>query len=245
MIILSIRKRTEISIVLKFLVFAFMAAGMLGCTVVSDTFMGSPSIFLKYFTMQSNIWIGVLALVLAFVQLKHLKSEVYEFSRPLLLLQQVFTVSITLTGVVFCFVLLPAMLATTPEYAPYILHWTQILLHVIVPVLAVVDLLAFTRTFHYNLKRFDFLWSALPPLYYLGFSRIGYVKNWDFGGANYPYFFLNYDSPAGFFGFSNEMPYFMGVFYWILVIVVLVLGVSLLYTTVVNKRSIKLREQQI
>ena len=70
--------------------------------------------------------------------------------------------------------------------------------------------------------------SALRILYAV-YAGIGYVRNWQFSeGYNYPYFFLNWGSPAGAFGFTDELPY-MGCAWWILILFCALLIVGLLY----------------
>ena len=236
-------KKVVISALIKFLIFGFSFAGMLSCFFGSG-FMGGPNILFKYFTFQSNVWIALFGLIAGIVSLKNLKSGVLEFSRATYVLQLVFTVSITLTGIVFCFVLLPSI-ASDPAMRAVILDWPQIFLHVIVPILSVVDFIGFTRPINFKYKLFDILFALIPPIYYWGFSAIGYFKNWDFGGANYPYFFLNYGSPAGFVGFSTEMPYFMGVLYWILAIGAFVLIVASIFRAIVNKMIEKNKERML
>lgn len=227
------KKAVIISVCIKFAVVFFALWGLIKCFFGSG-FMGGASLIL-YFTMQSNIWIAVVDTLLAVLMLRSLKTGSYALNPRLYLLQQVFTVAITLTGVVFCFVLMPSFLAQGDIGMFILKSYEQLFLHVATPLLAAVDLLVFTR--HSSFKKSQCLWAALPPLYYLAFSAVGYVRGWNFGGGNnYPYFFLNYDSPAGFFGFSDEMPYFMGSFYWILALVVFVLGVSLIYIAAVNRR---------
>ena len=55
------------------------------------------------------------------------------------------------------------------------------------------------------------------------------MNGWEFAtGVNYPYFFLNWGSPAGLFGFSDELP-FIGTGWWILVILVFLIIVGLVY----------------
>ena len=47
-------------------------------------------------------------------------------------------------------------------------------------------------------------------------------------GYNYPYFFLNWGSPAGAFGFTDALPY-MGCAWWILALFCALLIVGMLY----------------
>lgn len=132
----------------------------------------------------------------------------------------IFTVSITLTGVVYC-----TMLA--PFYEGNAYTFSSTLLHVVVPVVSVVDFFVYDCV---QYKKWECVVVITPPLYYLIFAGIGYVFNWDFGydGQNYPYFFLNWGSPAGAFGFFSGSPY-MGVFYYVLILLVFVVGIGALY----------------
>lgn len=229
----SLKKNAICSIVTKVLLVCSVLAGLISCFGFTNGFMSGSSLLL-YFTNQSNIWIGAVALVLAIVQIIKLKKGEYTLGKKLALIQEIFTVSITLTGVIYCFVLVPAFLAAGGGFNPF--SPTQMLLHVVSPVLAIIDFLCFTKGVKF--KKTESLLATIPPFYYLFFSMIGYFKGWDFGGGvNYPYFFLNYGSPAGVFGFSNEMPYFMGSFYWIAFIVLLVSLTSLIYIKIVNKKK--------
>lgn len=88
--------------------------------------MGGGSVFM-YFTIQSNIG---LALICAYGMYLILGKK--EISNLWYIIKFVGTVSITLTGAVFCFVLAPTM-----GVAAWNLQ--NILTHVVVPVLSVVD----------------------------------------------------------------------------------------------------------
>lgn len=228
----SLKTNAICSVVMKFLIAASALAGLILCFKDAGGFMGGKMLLL-YFTNQSNIWIGLAALILAVFQIISFSKGKYLLPKNLALIQEIFTVSISLTGVIYCFVLVPAFMAAGGDFNPFSL--TQMLLHVVSPVLSIADFVLFTRGVSF--RKAECFLATIPPFYYLGFSIVGYVRNWNFGMGNYPYFFLNYGSPAGIFGFSKEMPYFMGSFYWILFIVLLVSGMSLLYITIANKKS--------
>ncbi len=188
----------------------------------TESFMGGTTALL-YFTIQSNIWIFATALVGILLMSLEDVSDKRLVTRSLAAVKLVFTVAITLTGVVFCFVLAPALGADPGTWSA-----ANVLTHVICPVFAIADFFVFTSS--KKLRFTDLFYVTIPPLYYLGFAGIGYNLGWDFGGGNnFPYFFLNWDSPAGVFGFSKQMPYFMGTFYWVLVLLAFVLGVGALY----------------
>ena len=75
----------------------------------------------------------------------------------------------------------------------------------------------------------------LPPLAYAVYAGIGYIAGWEFlEGINYPYFFLNWGSPAGAFGFTKGLP-FMGVVWWILALLLFLVLVSYLYLVILDR----------
>ena len=183
-----------------------------------DSFMGGRTVFM-YFTIQSNIALAVICLIgLIKMILGKPISELW------LVIKYVGTVSITLTGVVFCFVL-----------APTIHHGTwsiqNILTHVVVPIAGILDF--FVTEISGSIKKRHGFWVILPPLLYAIYASIGYVMGWEFAkGYNYPYFFLNWGSPAGAFGFTDELPY-MGCAWWIIAIFFALIIVGYIYLVIV------------
>lgn len=189
-------------------------------------FMGGWNVFL-YFTIQSNLWIAILDIVALALIAKgtSLKAE----SRTYSLAQLIFTVSITLTGVVFCFVLAPTMPQGT-AFVP-----ANVLTHVIVPLAAVIDFIVCRK--QYTFRWQDSLYSTIPAWYYLAFASIGYVLNWPFSaGANYPYFFLNWGSEAGVWGTSTALP-FLGVGYYILIILAFLIALATCYIALCPRKK--------
>ena len=158
---------------------------------------------LLYFTAQSNIWIGLTALALLILRKDRARKRAY-------VLRYVFTVSITVTGVVFCFLLAPFA-----DESYHVWSFQSILTHVLSPLLAIADF--FVDKTPFPLTRKHVFYTAIPPLVYFSTASFLEAFHVDFGrGVPYPYFFLNFRSPAGLFGFSSVPPFFMGTFYWIL-----------------------------
>lgn len=185
-----------------------------------QAFMGGGSVWM-YFTIQSNIAIALICFAGAVLLLTKGGASDLWYT-----VKFVGTVSITLTGVVFCFVLAPTMGGTA---------WTvpNLLTHVIVPVLSVADF--FLTGIYGNIKKRSIVWVTVPPLLYAVFAGIGYVRGWQFSpGHVYPYFFLNWGSPAGAFGFSRELP-FMGCVWWILVLCLFLICVGGVYLALLGK----------
>lgn len=202
-------KTKLVSLILKIIITLSSVVG-----VLLSTLPHNPASLL-YFTTQSNIWIGVTCL--AGIVLMIRKAEIKKWMYSLKL---IFTVSITLTGVVYCVLLAP--LLGDAAFSP-----ASVLTHVVVPAASVLDFAVYDYPAGY--KKRECLLVTIPPFYYLGFSAVGYALNWEFStGVNYPYFFLNWGSEAGAFGFSEESPY-IGVFYYVLIMVAFVVGVGALY----------------
>lgn len=213
-------KQKIISLVLKALVIVSVIVGVFQSWYAGrNAFMGGSSVFM-YFTIQSNIAVGIIALIgLVLLLRKTIITQTWY------LIKFVGTVSITLTGIVFCFVLAPTMGNAA---------WNvqNILTHVIVPVAFVVDF--FVTSNQSELKKSSVLYVILPPLVYAIYAGIGYVCNWQFApGYNYPYFFLNWGSPAGALKFTSEFP-FMGCLWWIFVLLIFLIAVAYGYLKIVD-----------
>lgn len=92
----------------------------------------------------------------------------------------------------------------------------------------------FTICTESQLRKRDVFFVILPPLVYAIYAGIGYVCKWQFSeGVYYPYFFLNWGGPAGAFGFMKGFP-FMGSAWWILALLIFLIGVGFLYLWVLK-----------
>lgn len=204
-----------ISLVLKVVVFVSAILGTIISAVAGRAhFMGGSTVFM-YFTIQSNILMALISLIGAFILLTRGKASTAWY-----VIKLVATVSITLTGVVFCFVLAPTL-------GPEAWNFQNILTHVVVPLASILDF--FVTGVYSRIKVKYVFFVIIPPLLYAAYAGIGYVLGWQFSpGVNYPYFFLNWGSPAGAFGFTNELP-FMGTGWWILALLIFLIVIGLLY----------------
>ena len=210
-----------VSFFLKLVVILSAAVGIyLSTGAGRRAFMGG-SRALMYFTIQSNILIAVICLVGGVLMLR---------KKPIPVAWQVVTfvgtVAIMLTGVVYC-----AMLA--PLLGNYAWRLNNVLTHVVVPVAAILDF--FVMGEGGRILRRSVLLVTLPPLSYAVYAGIGYLAKWEFSdGVYYPYFFLNWGSPAGAFGFTDSLPY-MGCVWWILLIFLFLIGVGWLYLALLDR----------
>ncbi len=204
-----------ISFVLKCIVAVSAVTGTIMSAVAgSKSFMGGRRVFM-YFTIQSNIAIALICIA-GCIMMFTARSA----GRVWPVVKYVGTIAITLTGVVFGFVLAPTM----GSHA-----WTvpNTLTHLIVPLAAVADFFVVSTAF--EIRRINTLFVIIPPILYAIYAGIGYVLKWEFyEGVYYPYFFLNWGSPAGAFGFTGGLPY-MGTVWWILMLLVFLLVIGYIY----------------
>ena len=215
------KKDRIISLILKAVVFAAAVAGTaLSAVSGRHVFMGGGTVFM-YFTIQSNLFAAAVSAAGAVLLLgkKPVPGAWY-------VVRLVMAVAITLTGAVFCFVLAPTIWKSA---------WSlpNILTHVIVPAASVADFFVSCRPG--ELKKHDLLFVLIPPFCYVIYAGIGFAAGWEFSpGNNYPYFFLNWGSPAGAFGFSDRLP-FMGCFWWILLLSGVIAGTGYLFLVLLEK----------
>ena len=209
-----------ISLVLKAVVITSAVVGtLLSYLGGRNTFMGGKVVFM-YFTIQSNVAIAAICAIGLGLLLKDKKV-----GRAWYVIKFIGTVSITLTGMVFGFVLAPTMGA-------HAWNVQNVLTHVVVPVAAVIDY--FITYSPSKIRKADVFLVTIPPSLYAIYAGIGFVQGWQFAaGLNYPYFFLNWGSKAGAFGFSDELP-FMGCAWWILALLLFLVIVGYGYLLIAD-----------
>lgn len=181
-------------------------------TAKGGSFMSSAPIFL-YFTIQSNIWIAVICAVFLIADLA--RKGRGPVAGWLYVLKFMFTVSVLLTFVVFAVLLAPLMPRS------YLLSPSNIFLHDITPILALLDFILFD--YRYTGRGRHMFFGTIMPLGYgvfvLLLSRLAGVR---FNGAAAPYFFLDYEK-LGWFRIGPGGP---GVAYWFAMIALVVLGIG-------------------
>lgn len=221
------QKHKIISLFLKAVVTVSAVVGIiLSAVAAKEIFMGGGRVFM-YFTIQSNIAIALVEFIGAALILRN-KSV----GNAWFVIKFVFTVSITLTGAVFTFILAPTLGK---------LAWNvqNVLTHVAVPVFSIADF--FVTGIYGDIKKRHVFFVVLPPLAYAIYASFGYALGWEFSeGANYPYFFLNWGSPAGAFGFTDKLP-FMGCAWWMIALLVLMLAVGFGYLAMIGKIKKKMQ----
>lgn len=209
------------SMIMKIVVVVGAIAGTVMSAIGSrDSFMGGKVVFM-YFTTQSNLLVALISILgLVFMFCKKSGGRIEQIVKIM------GASAISLTCFVYCFLLAP----TIGEEA-----WklNNFLTHVLVPSCFVTDFFMSDNRAEY--KREDSVWTLVLPLLYVAYAGIGYACGWHFSSEHtYPYFFLNWGSKAGAFGFINEAPYF-GCAWWILILLVFMLLIGIGYIAIANK----------
>ena len=142
-----------VSLFLELAAAVCMIAGITLTSQMGGGFMGGGKAFL-YFTVQSNLWIGAVCALFFALNVFSLIKPAFVIPHALHILKYVFTVSITLTGLVFCCVLAPTMPGSFSSAA-------NVLTHVVVPIAGICDLFL-CRPQEIGYKEFAF--ALIPPL---------------------------------------------------------------------------------
>ncbi len=226
--------RTYLSIALNFLIFIFASLGVILACVLAEQDGYSPWYKrLLYFTQLSNVWIGTTCGAFAVLAIVGLFKNTTPVRNVFYVLKYIFTVSITVTGIIFC-----SLLAPFADYNVWI--FSSVLTHVVVPVLSITELFICDAGEGSLRLRHTFC-ALIPPSAYFIFTSILCILKVDFGkGEPYPYFFMNFYSDVGMFGADFSGLPQLGAFYWMVFLISLIFGLSLgyykLYLAIGRKR---------
>ena len=226
-----------VSVIFKSLIILLCITGIIA-TALGDNFMSEKIIL--YFTNQSNICIAFISLIFLVLQIIKVKKPDLKIPNFLYIIKYICTVAITLTFLVFSVILIPYVIIK--GQANYLIQLENICLHNLVPILAILDFCLFDHDF--KTSKPTFVFGIILPLFYLVLSLILSLFKVDFGdGQVAPYYFLDYQA-NGWFSLGNGK---FGVFYWIIIITLLVLGIGLLLLwlqKLAKNHKIKKQEQK-
>lgn len=173
-------KKNKKSIIFKLFLFATSFVGILIQTGILEGEF-NYHIF-NYYTLISNLLCMIYFLLDAVYLSKKNKTLFPKF-------KGVLTMGIVVTGIVFHFLLSKTLFDMGTTY-----KISNILLHYVVPIGAILDYLLFDKKGTYNYKS-PFLWVLLPDLYYV-YVLVGRLFNIDFSidtVSNFPYYFIDYE----------------------------------------------------
>src|SRR5690606_12109275 len=198
-------------------------SAIIGVVLQMDTtsggFMSGRSLIM-YFTIQSNLWMAMIAFVGIFVPIFSKNAKGFY------LFKYILTTGILLTYVVFSILLSPSMPLS------YLVSPSNLLVHTLTPVLAMVDYLMNDNKIT---VRNQALYGLITPAYYLVFSFTMYFAGIRFSdGAKFPYFFLDFET-NGWFTLDGGK---LGVVFWYIIVM------AIMYVTSLIAVNIKRRNRQ-
>ncbi len=183
--------------------------------------MTKDPIKMTYFTMLSNLFLGIINAIFLYIEIKNVKN----IPSRLHIMRLLAVVFITITFVVYNIILAPTyergILASLAED-----NYGSLAFHIISPIFAIIDF--FVTNYDYKYKTKDAIYAVLLPIIYeiyiviLGLCGV----TWKPGAVEMkaPYNFINFYAPCGWFGFDldnvNEATLGIGVFYIILIFII-------------------------
>lgn len=172
----------------------FLAGCGMGLYLNSGLPGGKPAPYmLIFYTIQSNALCFIFFSVLAVKTVMDLKNKGITGGTTVFLphFKGAVTLSITVTFIIYHFVLLPQFIAAGTKYS--ILNWQNVLVHYFVPICALLDWLLFDEKL--NFRWYDpFTWLIIPVAYFIFIivrAQIGGVI--EILQSPYPYFFVDAD----------------------------------------------------
>lgn len=167
------KKKIIVSLVLNSLIL-FLVLFSAFCALFDYRFMTNPSVItflphfsiFKYFTTDSNIFLGVISAVMMGIEISSLAKKEYELPKSIVLFKLIATTAVTLTMLTTIFYLAPR------DPAGYFNKFldSNLFFHLIVPVLALISFLCFEKTD--KLSKKTPLIAILPVIIYTVYYAI-------------------------------------------------------------------------
>lgn len=145
-----------------------------------------------FFTLQTNLFVIILMIFKIIFQITHIFKVNFNISyKPWIHYLEIFIAFyITITGFIFCFILVPVALATNTAFISS-LSYRDIFLHIFVPFLTLIEYYSCDNKILLKNKS-AFLFLIYPLVYcLLTFARAFFGGKPFPGGSQYPYFFID------------------------------------------------------
>lgn len=182
---------------------------------------------LLYFTIQSNLWIGVMSIVFAILYYLDIKKNKQYITKTLYIIKFACSIAITITGFIFC-----SLLAPFADYNVWTFH--NILTHIATPVCAIACF--FMDENQVKFKKNNIFYSLTLPGGYFLIVIILQLSKVDFGKSDYfPYFFMDFNSQVGWFGYNFSGLPQLGTFYWLVIMSLIIISISYVYYLIHKK----------
>ena len=181
-------KRILFSLIINLVIFLFLLTGTIIAFVIGDGVLTAtfPEIF-KYFTFQSNVYMGIVAFIYAYYQFLILKGKKDNIPH---VLNVFYHVGVTAVGLTFMIVIL--VLGPGYGYAK-MYNYANFFFHALVPVFAMVNYMFLMK--ECRLKIIETLFAMVPcVLYGIGYL-IAVVSNNAYGDIKIDFYMFGKDGP--------------------------------------------------
>ena len=135
----------------------------------------------KFFTVDSNMFMGLIALIFAYYEYKLLKNEINEIPKSLYLIKFISTAAVSLTFFVVFVYLGP----TSKGGIASMLMNSNLFYHLIIPVLSIITFLFFERTNKLSFK--NSFYGLIPAVVYSFFYIINILIHMNNGYVSVQY----------------------------------------------------------
>lgn len=166
-------KKIKLSLILNIIIFILVLIGLV-FMITGFRFMGEDKLLVaknieafKFFTVDSNLLMGLAALIYVIYQLLIEKKKIKEMPKIVSIIKFVATVSVSLTFAIVLFYLAPF---SDYEFFDFYTN-SNLFFHLFVPVLSIITFACFEKKYEINNKAI--LWGFVPILIYSTYYMIG------------------------------------------------------------------------
>ncbi len=183
-----------------------------------------------FFTSQTNAFVVIIEAIICVLIIINICGKETHLAKNNVfsLIRLMITFFITITGIIYMFVLAPTGIAFAGKSASYMFNFRNIILHAVVPVMSIIGYYAFANSGMMN-KNHAWYFLIYPFIYFvLAIFRVEFGGKPFYDGTLYPYFFI--DPTIGGQGWGMVAIY-------VAVIIVLFYALARLYIHINNKLS--------
>ena len=181
-------KRLLVSFILNLVIFSFVLTGTIIAFTIGDGILMAtfPEIF-KYFTFQSNVCMGIVALIYAYFQLQMIRGKIEKIPH---VLNVFYHVGATAVGLTFLIV----VIFLAPGYGfDKMYNYANLFFHALAPVVAMANYMFFSK--ECRIRVVDTPFAIMPSLLYGIVYFIIVVSNNAYGDINIDFYMFGKDGP--------------------------------------------------
>ena len=143
----------------------------------------------SYYTNLSNLLCVIFFCIYSIKMIINWKKEKHFYFQRI---KGMVMIAIMITGIVYNIILRPFM--TNVDGVMNLNSFGNYIVHIIVPIMVVLDWILFDKKGIYN-KKEPFIWLLLPFIYFVFICIRAHIgKPFTYTSSNYPYFFLDIDA---------------------------------------------------